>query len=125
MDQGQVDHRRCKYHRALREKKRDGAPPNDVRFEVDTTHEFLRLDYIGKDKRSVFEPHRVGIEHNDGTLIDGPDDPEKSFEGHQFETPWDDIHLAYFLGEALWTYLNIPVLYIWATFATAGSYGSK
>jgi hypothetical protein len=81
---------------ALWDIKRAGAPPKDVRFEVDTTREFLRLDYIGKDKRSVFEPHRVVIEHNDGVLIDSRDDPEKSFDGHQFETPWDDLHLAYF-----------------------------
>ena len=44
---------------ALWDVKRAGAPPNGVRFEVDTTREFLRLDFIGKDKRSVFEPHRV------------------------------------------------------------------
>src|SRR5262249_18817333 len=78
----------------------------------------LRLDFIGKDKRSVFELHRVVIEHNDGALIDGRDDPEKSFDGHHFETPWDDIHLACFLGEALWMYLNITVLHKWARFAS-------
>jgi hypothetical protein len=26
-------------------------------------------------------------------------------------SPWDDIDLAYFVGEALWTYLNTPFLY--------------
>jgi hypothetical protein len=50
------------------------CPPNDARFGVDSTRAFLRLDFIGKDKRSVFEPHRVFIEHNDGALIDGRDD---------------------------------------------------
>jgi hypothetical protein len=38
-------------------------------------------------------------------------DPEKSFAGQQRETPWDDIDVAYFVGEALWTYLNTPFLY--------------
>src|SRR5262249_55419810 len=45
-------------------------------------------------------------------------DPEKSFDGHQFETRWDDLDLAYVLGEALWTYLNIPFRYNWAGFVT-------
>jgi hypothetical protein len=103
---------------ALWDIKRAGAAPKDVRFEADTTRELLRLNYIGKDKRSVFELDRVVIEHDDGALIDSRDDPEKLFDGHQFETPWDDVHLAYFLGEALWTYLNIPFLYNWAGFVT-------
>lgn len=102
----------------LWEIKRAGAPPNNVRFQVDTTREFMRLDYVGEDKRSVFEPNRVTIERKDGVVIDSRKDPEKSFDGHQFETPWDDLHLGYFLGEALWTYLNIPFLYKWAEFAT-------
>ena len=103
---------------ALWDIKRAGAPPREVRFEVDTTREFLKLDYIEEDKQSVFEPHRVVIEHQDGTLIDSRDDPEKSFDGHQFETPWDELHVAYFLGEALWTYLTIPFLYNRAGFVT-------
>jgi hypothetical protein len=44
-------------------------------------------------------------------LISGRDNPEKSFEGQQRETPWDEIHMAYFVGEALWTYFNTPFLY--------------
>ena len=33
----------------------------DVRFEVDTKRQLLTMDYVGQDKRSVFEPHRVVI----------------------------------------------------------------
>jgi hypothetical protein len=29
----------------------------------------------------------------------------------QLDTPWDEVHVAYFSGEALWTYLNTPFLY--------------
>ncbi len=54
----------------------------------------------------------------DGGLIEARDDPEKSFDGHQLETPWDDLHLAYFTGEALWTYLNMPFLYTWPGFVS-------
>ena len=90
----------------------------DVRFEVDTTRERLTIDFAGQDKRSVFEPLRVVLQRRDGTLIDTRDDPERSFAGHQLQTPWDDIHLAYFTGEALWTYLNTPFLYTWPGFVT-------
>ena len=90
----------------------------DVRFEVDTTRERLTIDIAGQDKRSVFEPRRVVIQRRDGTLIDARDDPERSFDGHQLQTPWDDIHLTYFTGEALWTYLNTPFLYTCPGFVT-------
>jgi hypothetical protein len=76
------------------------------------------MHFVGQDKRSVFEPRRVEIQRRDGGLIDARDDPEKSFDGHRFETPWDDIHLGYFVGEALWTYLNTPFLYTWPGFVT-------
>jgi hypothetical protein len=89
-----------------------------VRLEVDTTQERLTVDYTGQDKRSVFEPRRVVLQHRDGPLIEARDDPERSFDGHQLQTPWDDIHLAYFIGEALWTYLNTPFLYTWPGFVT-------
>jgi hypothetical protein len=98
--------------------KNQGDALKDIRFEVDTTQQHLVVDFVGQDKRSVFEPHRVEIRRSDGALIDARDDPEKSFEGHQFETPWDDLHLAYFVGEALWTYLNTPFLYTWPGFVT-------
>jgi hypothetical protein len=89
-----------------------------VRFEVDTTRQLLTMEYVGHDQVSGFEPHRVVVQTRDGEVIDARDDPEKSFEGHQFETPWDDLHLAYFTGEALWTYLNTPFLCTWPGFIT-------
>ena len=98
--------------------KNQGDALKDVRFEVDTTRERLTMDFVGQDRQSVFEPDRVEIRHSDGGLIDARDEPEKAFEGHQFETPWDDLHLAYFVGEALWTYLNTPFLYTWPGFVT-------
>jgi len=76
------------------------------------------MDFVGQDKRSIFEPHRVVMQRGDGALIDSRDDPERSFDGHEFDTPWDDIHVAYFSGEALWAYLNTPFLYTWPGFVT-------
>ena len=98
--------------------KGKGDALKDVRLEVDTTRQLVTIQIVGQDKRSVFEPHRVVIQRSDGALIDARDDPGRSFDGHQFESPWDDIHLAYFVGEAQWTYLNTPFLYSWPGFVT-------
>ncbi|HEY4709369.1 MAG TPA: hypothetical protein VIH46_04305 [Candidatus Acidoferrales bacterium] len=98
--------------------KGKGDALKDVIVTVETNQERLVMDFVGQDKRSIFEPARIVMEKRDGTLIDARNDPEKSFEGHQRSTPWDDIHVAYFSGEALWTYLNTPFLYTHEGFAT-------
>ena len=90
--------------------KGKGDALKDVRLDVDTRRQLVTIEFVGQDKRSVFEPHRVVVQRGDGALIEARDDPERSFDGHQFETPWDDIHLAYFVGEAQWTYMNMPFL---------------
>jgi hypothetical protein len=98
--------------------KSKGDSLKNVIMTVETKTERLTMDFPGLDKRSIFEPARIVIEKTDGTLIEVRDDPEKSFVGQQRETPWDDIHVAYFAGEALWTYLNTPFLYTHAGFVT-------
>lgn len=90
----------------------------NVVLTAETRAERLVVDFPGQDKRAVFEPSRIVIETANGTLIEARDDPEKSFAGQQRETPWDDIDVAYFVGEALWTYLNTPFLYTHDGFAT-------
>jgi hypothetical protein len=89
-----------------------------VVMTADTRSERLTTVFPGQDKRSVFEPDRVVIERADGTPVKARDDPEASFAGQELNTPWDDIHVAYFSGEALWTYLNTPFLYARDDFAT-------
>jgi hypothetical protein len=90
----------------------------NVVLTADTRSERLTVDFSGQDKRAIFEPNRIVIETLNGTLIEARDDPEKSFEKQQRETPWDDIDVAYFVGEALWTYLNTPFLYTHDGFTT-------
>jgi hypothetical protein len=97
--------------------KGKGDALKDVIGTIDTKKERLVMDFPGKDKRSIFEPARVVMQRTDGTLIAARDDPKKSFASQQLATPWDDIHVAYFSGEALWTYLNIPFLYTHEGFA--------
>src|SRR5271155_1383108 len=83
----------------------------NVILTVETRKEHLIVDFPGQDKRAIFQPNRIVIETVEGRLMEARDNPEKSFEGQQRETPWDDIHVTYFVGEALWTYLNTPFLY--------------
>jgi hypothetical protein len=83
----------------------------NVVLTAETRRERLTVDFPGQDKRAIFEPSRIAIEKADGTPIEARDNPEKSFEGQLRETPWDEIQVAYFVGEALWTYLNTPFLY--------------
>jgi hypothetical protein len=98
--------------------KSQGDYLKDVIMAVDTTKERLVTDFPGQDKRFIFEPNRLVMERRDGTLIQERDDPEQSFEGQLRETPWDDLQVAYFQGEALWTYLNTPFLYTQRGFET-------
>ena len=98
--------------------KSQGDYLKDVVMAVDTTKERLVTDFPGQDKRFLFEPNRLVMEKRDGTLIQERDDPEKSFEGQLRETPWDHLHVAYFQGEALWTYLDTPFLYTQKGFQT-------
>jgi hypothetical protein len=46
------------------------------------------------------------------------ENPRAPFAGQVRETPWDDIHFAYFASEALWTYLTTPFLYTYPGFVT-------
>lgn len=98
--------------------KSKGDYLKNVVMTVDTRKERLITHFPGQDKRSIFEPERIVMEKKDGTLIEGRDDPESSFAGQRRETPWDDVHVAYFQGEALWTYLNTPFLYTHEGFVT-------
>ena len=90
----------------------------NVEILAETKRERLTMDFPGQNKRTIFEPNRVDVETSQGNLITGRDNPEKSFEGHKTETPWDDVHVAYFSGEAMWTYLNTPFLYAQTGFET-------
>lgn len=90
----------------------------DVVITAETKQERLTMEFPGQDKRTVFEPARIVIETANGRQLMSRDDPERSFDGQSYETPWDDIHVAYFSGEAMWTYLNVPFLYAQPGFQT-------
>lgn len=98
--------------------KRQANVLNDVVIVSENKHERLTMDFPGQNKRTIFEPDRVVIQTSRGDLISAREDPRKSFETQAFETPWDDADVAYFSGEAMWTYLNIPFLYAQPGFET-------
>ncbi len=98
--------------------KSQGDYLKDVVMTVDTTNERLVTDFPGQDKRFIFEPKHLVMERRDGTLVQERDNPEESFIGQERQTPWDDLQVAYFQGEALWTYLNTPFLYTKPGFVT-------
>ena len=85
---------------------------------ADTQRELVTTSFVGQDRTAIFEPDQVVVvQQSDGTILESSDDPEASFEGEDADTPWNAIHVTYFSGEALWTYLNTPFLYTQARFS--------
>jgi hypothetical protein len=62
--------------------------------------------------RDAYTPERVEILDESGEVVEERDEPRAAFSGHELETPWDRLHLAYFSGYAMWTYLTEP--FSWA-----------
>lgn len=90
----------------------------DVSIEAQLHKERLTTHFNGQGKRTVFEPNRILVETEAGRLLESRDDPRSAFRGHTQQTPWDDLHVAYFSSYALWTYLTIPFLYTYPGFVT-------
>jgi hypothetical protein len=82
-----------------------------IAMVADTGRERVATTFVGQDRASVFEPDRVVLTTADGTVTETRENPEESFAGQTADSPWDAVHVAYFSGEALWTYLNTPFLY--------------
>src|SRR6266403_637686 len=84
---------------------------DDVTVTVDLRNEKVSHWPFGSpDRRSRFEPQRVAFENATGKVLEELLQPRSSFQGHTLETPWNNLQLAYFVGCAMWTYLNTPFL---------------
>jgi hypothetical protein len=90
----------------------------DIHIELSLHAERLITHLVGQNKRFFFTPSRLTLEDESGKLIEARNDPRSAFEGQSYETPWDDLHVAYFDSYALWTYLTIPFLYAHPAFVT-------
>ena len=83
--------------------------PSPREMTVKLHEEWASVSPFGQpDWHSVFRPDRVAIETAQGTVVQERTDPRASFAGHVMNTPWDPLHLAYFNGYAMWTYLTTP-----------------
>jgi hypothetical protein len=90
-----------------------GITTDDIRRRATAgiQREWATLAPFGNpDWQMTFRPNRVVIEARDKSIVAERDDPKSAFAGHGLETPWDPLHLAYFNGYALWTYLTTPFL---------------
>jgi hypothetical protein len=91
----------------------------DARYEAHTHAEQATLGRFGaRDRHVRFTPNRLALETDAGELLQARDDPRAAFTGHVQETPWDQLHAAYFTGYALWTYFMQPFLYSYPGFVT-------
>ena len=70
------------------------------------------------DDRWIFTPDRVWIERRDGEVVEERYNPRAAFAGHDRNTPWDRLHLTYFIGYAMWNYLTVPFLFAKPAFVT-------
>jgi hypothetical protein len=91
----------------------------EVSVTADTDQQQVSYQPFTKpDWRSVYRPDAVAIETSDGKSIKNRVNPRAAFQGHAVETAWDDLHLAYFSGYAIWNYLNTPFLFLLPGFRT-------
>jgi hypothetical protein len=91
---------------------------SDIVMRVDTQRQQIVTDFATQDKRLTYQPERVTLEMPNGVISQERNQPEASFSGQSLDSLWDPLHVAYFQGEALWTYLNTPFLYAQPGFVT-------
>lgn len=90
----------------------------NVRIDADIRRQQLSYQpFTGEGLRSFYCPDLVAIDTVDGKRLRERATPRNSFDGHTPATPWDDLHLAYFSGYAMWNYLNTPFVFALPGFA--------
>jgi hypothetical protein len=86
-----------------------------VTATVETTRSRLTFEPFAGG-RGVFEPDRVAVTTADGSERKRTS-PRAAFDGHTLASPWDDLHLLYFAGYAMWNYICVPFVLTWPGFA--------
>jgi len=91
--------------------KRQQGVLDDVTVRVALHKEWAsHAPVVEPNLRTSVEPQRVATETNERRVVAERRYPRESFAGHGMDTPWDRLHLAYFAGDAMWTYLTSPFL---------------
>ncbi|GAA5149755.1 hypothetical protein GCM10023321_14130 [Pseudonocardia eucalypti] len=99
-------------------KEQDGVI-NDCRVRVDLHRQFTSHYAFADGVRTAVTPERAAIETEDGQVVAERANPRAAFDGHTAETPWDQLHLAYFGGYAMWNYLTTPFTFAQSDYRTA------
>ncbi|MGJ7497290.1 hypothetical protein ACSFA8_19700 [Variovorax sp. RT4R15] len=82
-----------------------------VQVEIDCRRQrTVFTPFLDAGKKGIYEPNRVAIELEDGSVLESRENPRAAFATHVRETQWDNLHLIYFSGYAMWTYLTMPFL---------------
>jgi hypothetical protein len=99
--------------------KRQPGLFNDVVVEGETRDQRVKISpFPTPGHHATWEPHRQTIETSDGVLVEERLDPGAAFAGHTRETPWDELHAAYFASEANWNSFVAPFLFTRRDFRT-------
>jgi len=84
----------------------------DVHVSIDPHRQHTEYTpFLHDGQHALFEPDRVAIIADDGKVLEERRSPREAFAGHSLTTPWDALHLVYFTGYAMWTYLTTPFLF--------------
>ena len=93
---------------------------DDYKLEIKTHEQNVIFNgFSGVDQRSIYTPDHVSVESmSTGETLLSRNNPRGSFDGHVLETPWDDLHVAFFASYAMWLYMTQPFLYTYPGFVT-------
>jgi hypothetical protein len=91
---------------------------HEVVLEGETRDQRLKITpFPWPGRYTTWEPCRQTIETDDGMLVAGRRDPAASLAGLTRDSPWDDLQVAYFAGEANWNYFVAPFIFMRPDFA--------
>jgi len=93
---------------ALWQIKGQAGALQQIRIEAEVRRQQLTTHFHGQDKRTTFTPDSVTLQSEGGRLLQSRANPRSSFAGQVLNSPWDELHVAYFSSYALWTYLTVP-----------------
>ncbi|MDQ0593636.1 hypothetical protein QFZ37_002005 [Chryseobacterium ginsenosidimutans] len=81
----------------------------DVVFEASLTEQRSTWTNIfSRGYTSSFEPGKVELFDENGSLLENLENPRASFKGHTVETSWTRSQLIYFSSYATWNYTTAP-----------------
>lgn len=103
---------------ALWQLKGQAGALQQIRIEAELQRQKLTTHFRGQNKLTTFTPDSVTLQTEGGRVLQSRANPRSSFAGQVLNTPWDELHVAYFNSYALWTYLTIPFLYTFPGFET-------